>query len=537
MNRFLLLLAAALAVVCQPSLKADDVIKPNVIIILADDLGYGDLSCYGATVIQTPNIDSLASQGIRFTQGFATNSTCTPSRYSLITGKYSFRREGVQILPGDAPLLIEPGTLTLPEMFRKAGYTTGVVGKWHLGLGRGKIDWNAHIAPGPNEVGFDSAFIMAATVDRTPTVYIRDGNVVNLDPSDPLYVDYKKNFDGEPTYVSNPELVTKQKSLRGHNNSVHNGVGRIGFQKGGCAARWVDETMGEVFKSEAEKFIRRSAAGDKPFFLYYALHQPHGPRMPGERFAGKSPLGVRGDAILEADWQVGEVMRLLDELHLTENTIVIFTLDNGPVVNDGYLDQSIVLNDKTGHKPSGNLRGGKYSPYNGGSQVPFIVYWAGSKSSLPMRAFERERLQQNAFDGCDVELSSHDAPVLSGTSDALVCQMDFLASFAAMLGVKSKELASLDSQNVMPALLGLSSDGRKELIVNGNTLRTPRWHYVSNQHFPSIMDTSYPELYDLSVDPEEKNDLLRKNPYLAKELGLELRFFQIRENFQIRDKD
>ena len=487
MNRFLLLLAAALAVVCQPSLNADDVKKPNVIIILADDLGYGDISCYGATIHQTPHIDSLASQGLRFTQGFATSSTCTPSRYSLITGKYSFRQQGVHILPGDAPLLVEPGTLTLPEMFRKAGYTTGVVGKWHLGLGCGKIDWNAHIAPGPNEVGFDSAFIMAATVDRTPTVYIRNGNVVNLDPSDPLFVDYKKNFDGEPTYYSNPELVTKQKSSHGHDNSVHNGVGRIGFQKGGVAARWVDESMGEVFKSEAERFIRQSAAGDKPFFLYYALHQPHVPRMPGDRFAGKSPLGLRGDVILEADWQVGELMRLLDELHLTENTLIIFSSDNGPVLNDGYYDQSIILNNKTGHKPSGNLRGGKYSNYCGGAQVPFIVYWKGV--------------------------------VTSGTSDALVCHVDFLASFAAALGVESEALAKLDSQNVFDALLGRSDSGRTELLVNGVTLRTPRWQFLPA---PQWKKNVVPELYDLFSDPEETNNVWKGNPDVVKELQKKL---------------
>ena len=487
MNRFLLLLAAALAVVCQASLKADDVKKPNVIIILADDLGYGDLSCYGATVHQTPHIDTLASQGLRFTQGFATSSTCTPSRYALMTGKYPIRQQGVHILPGDAPLLVEPGTLTLPEMFRKAGYTTGVVGKWHLGLGRGKIDWNAHIAPGPNEVGFDSAFIMAATVDRTPTVYIRNGNVVNLDPSDPLFVNYQKNFEGEPTYYSNPELVTKQKSSHGHDNSVHNGVGRIGFQKGGVAARWVDESMGEVFKSEAERFIRQSAAGDKPFFLYYALHQPHVPRMPGDRFAGKSPLGLRGDVILEADWQVGELMRLLDELNLTENTLIIFSSDNGPVLNDGYYDQSIVLNNKTGHKPSGALRGGKYSAYCGGAQVPFIVYWKGV--------------------------------VTPGTSNALVCHVDFLASFAAALGVESEALAKLDSQNVFDALLGRSENGRTELLVNGVTLRTPRWQFLPA---PQWKKNVVPELYDLSVDPEETNNVWKDNPDVVKELQKKL---------------
>ncbi|MBR6435476.1 MAG: sulfatase-like hydrolase/transferase, partial [Thermoguttaceae bacterium] len=286
---------------------------------------------------------------------------------------------------------------------------------------------------------------------------------------------------------SNPELVTKQKSSHGHDNSVHNGVGRIGFQKGGVAARWVDESMGEVFKSEAERFIRQSAAGDKPFFLYYALHQPHVPRMPGDRFAGKSPLGLRGDVILEADWQVGELMRLLDELHLTENTLIIFSSDNGPVLNDGYYDQSIILNNKTGHKPSGNLRGGKYSNYCGGAQVPFIVYWKGV--------------------------------VTSGTSDALVCHVDFLASFAAALGVESEALAKLDSQNVFDALLGRSDSGRTELLVNGVTLRTPRWQFLPA---PQWKKNVVPELYDLFSDPEETNNVWKGNPDVVKELQKKL---------------
>ncbi len=437
--------------------------QPNVIIVLADDLGYGDLSCYGAVVHQTPHIDRLAAEGLRFTQGFATSSTCTPSRFALLTGLYPCRQKGVQILPGNSPLIISPEHLTLARTFQNAGYRTGAVGKWHLGLGVGVQDWNQEIRPGLRDLGFDQSFIMAATNDRTPTVFIENGCVANLDPKDPLFVNYKQNFEGEPEYHKNPELVTKQKSLYGHDGSVHNGVGRIGFQKGGVSARWIDEEMAGLFRSKTEDFIRESVQESKPFFLYYALHQPHVPRMPGAQFAGKSPLGLRGDVILEADWQVGELVRLLEELKISENTIVIFTSDNGPVLNDGYAELAVEKNKETGHTPSGVLRGGKYSNYNGGAQVPFIVYWPGT--------------------------------VAAGTSDALVCHVDFIASFSALLGQKVPEGEAYDSQNVLDALLGRCKNGRSELLVNSRTLRTPDWHLVPGKKAL--------ELYDLTQDPSE----------------------------------
>ncbi len=247
----------------------------------------------------------MAASGIRFTNGYATSATCTPSRFALLTGTYPWRNENAKILPGDAPLLIDTTATTVASMLKKQGYATGVVGKWHLGLGNGNVDWNKAIARTPNDLGFDESYIMAATGDRVPTVYVENRHVVGLQASDPLYVSYEKNFPGQPTALTNPELMTKMKWHHGHNQSVVNGVPRIGFMKGGKSAIWTDETMAEVFLSKAKAFIDRHQ--NKPFFLYYALHEPHVPRVPGEKFAGKSGLGPRGDAILEADWCVGEI--------------------------------------------------------------------------------------------------------------------------------------------------------------------------------------------------------------------------------------
>ena len=181
--------------------------QPNIIFIYADDLGYGDVSVYGATEINTPNMDKLANGGVRFTNGYASSATCTPSRFALLTGTYPWRNKDAKILPGTAPLLIDTAQVTVPKMLKTKGYHTGIVGKWHLGLGNGNVDWNTHISPGPNEVGFDYSYIMAATQDRVPTVYIKNGYVDNLDPNDPIMVDYDKNFDGEPTGTDNPELL------------------------------------------------------------------------------------------------------------------------------------------------------------------------------------------------------------------------------------------------------------------------------------------------------------------------------------------
>ena len=172
--------------------------RPNIVIIYADDVGWGDLSCYGATRVKTPNLDRLASDGIRFTDAHSSAATCTPSRFSLLTGIYSFRNERARVLPGDAPLLIQPGSMTLPAILQKQGYKTGAVGKWHLGLGEGEVDWNTDIKPGPREVGFDYSFLLPATGDRVPTVFVENQRVVGLDPKDPIRVNYDKPVGSEP---------------------------------------------------------------------------------------------------------------------------------------------------------------------------------------------------------------------------------------------------------------------------------------------------------------------------------------------------
>lgn len=412
------------------SLNAEvDKNSPNIILIYADDLGYGDLSAYGASNISTPNLDNLANNGVKFINGYATSATCTPSRYGILTGRYPWRNKEAKILPGTAPLLIDTTLMTIPKMLKSKGYETGIVGKWHLGLGTGHLDWNAHISPGPNEVGFDYSYIMAATQDRVPTVYIENGNVVNLNPDDPIEVSYSDNFDQQPTGKDNPELL-KLKWHHGHNNSIINGIPRIGYMKGGHTARWNDETMADTFLKQAEDFIKRKK--NKPFFLYYALQQPHVPRTPSPRFVGKSGMGPRGDVILEADWCVGQLMETLEKEGLLDNTLVIFSSDNGPVLNDGYYDDAV---EKIGnHNPAGPLRGGKYSLFEAGTRVPFMTYWKGK--------------------------------IQPKVSDALVCQVDLLSSLSHLVGSEDN---GPDSKNLMDVLLGTSEDGRNELVIEATS--------------------------------------------------------------------
>lgn len=465
--------------------------KPNIVVIYTDDLGYGDVSCYGDGKLKTPNIDKLASEGVRFTTGYCTSATCTPSRYGLLTGQYPWKNKRAQVLPGDAPLLIEPGSVTLPSMLKKAGYSTAVVGKWHLGLGNGNVDWNKTVKPGPNEVGFDYNYIMAATNDRVPTVYMENGDVVGLEANDPIQVNYRKNFEGEPTGKKNPELLTKMKWSHGHNNSVVNGIGRIGFMKGGDKAKWIDEDMADTFLMRAKKYITEQK--DNPFFLYYALHQPHVPRVPHPRFVGKSGMGPRGDVILEADWCIGEFMKHLKKLGLDDNTIVVFSSDNGPVADDGYHDQSEELMGD--HKAAGDYRSGKYSLYEGGTRVPFIVRW-------------KNRVKPQV-------------------SDAMVCQIDLLASFASLLGVKTDVK---DSQDILPALLGESKKGRDELILQGlrqTAYRNGKWSLIPSYKGPKWVpwgvknETGFNkkvQLYDVVNDPGQTTNLAEKFPEKVKEL-------------------
>lgn len=240
-----------------------EVQKPNVIVILADDLGYGDVSAYGSGTIHTPNIDLLAKEGVCFTNAYATSATSTPSRYALMTGMYPWKNKDAKILPGDAPLLIKEDQFTIARMMQQSGYTTAAIGKWHLGMGNGNVDWNETVRPGANEIGYDYSCLIAATNDRVPTVYVENGNVVGLDKNDPIEVDYEKNFEGEPTALTHPEML-RMHWAHGHNNSIVNGIPRIGYMKGGKSALWKDEDMADYFIGKVKNFL---AENKKPAFL------------------------------------------------------------------------------------------------------------------------------------------------------------------------------------------------------------------------------------------------------------------------------
>jgi len=471
--------------------------KPNILFILADDIGYGDLGCYGATLVKTPNLDRLRAGGCKFTDAHSPASTCTPTRRALMTGAYSWRqKEASSIMPGDAPLGIRPGTTTLPSVLKQSGYRTGVVGKWHIGLGpEGGPDWNGDIAPGPLELGFDYSFIMAATGDRVPTVYLENHRVVGLDPADPIKVSYKEKIGSDPTGAENPELL-KLKHTHGHDMTIVNGVGRIGWMTGGKAARWRDEEMADTFTAKAIGFLEQQKPGT-PFFLYFATHNIHVPRVPNERFKHASQCGIRGNSIAELDESAGKVLATLDRLGLAKDTLVIFTSDNGGVNDDGYEDF-----DTSAHRMNGILRGTKGTLFEGGHRVPFIARWPGH--------------------------------IAAGTeSGALLAHLDMTATFAALTGVSLPAGAAPDSFNVLPALLGESKTGRPNFIAHNGGTDTPKairigdWVLVQGgkgnyggraAQAGAGLDMSKGALFDLAHDVAQTKNLITENPAKADEL-------------------
>lgn len=459
--------------------------KPNIIWLMADDLGYGDISCYGATRVRTPAIDAVARQGLRFTDMHACASTSTPSRYGILTGEYPFLHPGTDVAAGNAGTIIQPDQYTLADAMRQAGYRTAALGKWHLGLGSrtGQQDWNGQLDVAPESLGFDYSYIMAATADRVPCVFIEQGHIANFDPTAPVEVSYRKNFEGEPTGATHPELLTKLRPSHGHDMSIVNGISRIGYMKGGGKALWRDEDIADSITAHALRFMEENR--DAPFFMYLCANDIHVPRMPHERFRGKSPMGLRGEAILSLDEMVGAVTAKLEQLGLRENTLLIITSDNGPVLDDGYDDRSEELVGD--HKPGGPFRGGKYSAFEAGSVVPFILSWPQE--------------------------------VKPGESRALVSQVDAVRTLAAIAGASLPENAAPSSMDMHRTWLGKSRKSRpyavKMAANHALVLRAGKWKYIEpSQGAPMItwgpkIETGYlgsPQLFRVTDSPYEEQN-------------------------------
>ncbi|MFI3291961.1 MAG: arylsulfatase [Rikenellaceae bacterium] len=415
--------------------------KPNVIFIMADDLGYGDTGCYGATLISTPNIDKLAEQGRRFTDAHSASAVSTPSRYSMLTGEYPFRGDDGRSETGGiwGPLkresfcLIRPNTQTVASMMQEQGYKTACIGKWHLGFGDEEgTNWNEELGRGANEAGFDYYFGLPFVSSAPPYVLVRNNRVLGLDPNDPI-LPIKK---GE-TPVSTPIYVEKS-------NNIY---------KGGQAAHdlYKDDELGELFVEDAKKWINENK--DTPFFVYFASPHIHHPFTPNERFKGSSKCGVYGDFIQEFDWMVGELMKGLEDAGIADNTLIILTSDNGAMFNMGGQDAW-----DAGHKINGDLLGFKFDVWEGGHRVPYIASWKGH--------------------------------IEEGTvSDQVISNIDLFATLAAITGYKLKDGEAPDSYNVLNAFTGKASQKkmvRDHLLLSSyrqthQSLRMGDWIYIPKQ--------------------------------------------------------
>lgn len=394
----------------------------------------------------------------------------------------------------------------MASLLKQVGYATGVVGKWHLGLGVDKTDFNGDIKPGPLELGFDYAFIIPATGDRVPCVFVENHRVVELDPADPIRVSYGKNDIAAAPTGLDPDVKLKMKGDRSHSQSVVNGISRIGFMTGGKAAHWVDEDIADTLAAKAVKFIEAHQEG--PFFLYLAPHDIHEPMVPHARFKGTSDCGSRGDVIQQLDWTVGEVLAALDRLKLAANTLVIFTSDNGGAIKNTYDDGTNPLHDR--QKVNGSLRGYKGSLYEGGHREPFIARWPGHVPA-------------------------------GGTSGQLMGHVDTLATVATLTGQKLPAAAGPDSFNVLPALFGdKTATPRDHLVLQNNgpaplALRQGDWMLLEKfggKRGAKAKALPTYELYNLASDLTQTNDLAAQESGKVQELSARLE--KIREQGRSR---
>jgi arylsulfatase A len=477
---------------------------PNIVLIFADDLGYGDLGCYGATKVQTPHIDKLAAEGRKFTDAHSPSAVCTPSRYGLLTGEYPVRAKGGKGLWGPCshtqPLLIDAKKLTLGELLKNKGYATAAVGKWHLGFGTEKTDWNKPLRPGPLELGFDYFFGIPKVNSGFPYVYVENDSIVGYDPEDPL-VYGKPPFSPTPTfpYEAGNKSPNKFSGAKKAHEIYH------------------DERTGTLLVEKSVKWIEENK--EKPFFLYFPTPNIHHPFTPAPHFKGTSQCGLYGDFIHEFDWMVGELMKCLEKNDLSENTLVIVTSDNGGMFNTGGQDAF-----KAGHRINGDLLGFKFGVWEGGHRVPFIAKWPGKIKP-------------------------------GTTSKQLISGVDMLATFAAVTGqeVEPKQLA--DSINMLPALVDEPKSLLRETLVlcpnkpSNLAVRKGKWVYIGargsggfrggpgthaaggpvcasfvgsvNSDFENgkyKQDAPTAQLYDLEADVNQTTNLYNQHPEIVKEM-------------------
>ncbi|TQO38668.1 arylsulfatase A-like enzyme [Arenibacter algicola] len=498
--------------------------RPNVVYILVDDLGYGDVGCYGATKVKTPNIDKLASEGKIFTDAHSASAVCTPSRYALLTGQYPVRANNGKGLWGPSPvtseLLINPEQFTLADVFKNSGYTTAALGKWHLGFGEGENTWDKPLRPGPNDLGFDYYYGVPVVNSAPPYVYIENDRVVGEDPNDPLvYVGRGKDKEVTPITPIPPEASQRTANMF----------------KGAVKAHklYNDYTVGTELAGKAVDWITEKTTNEKqnPFFLYLATTHIHHPFTPGKNFQGKSDAELYGDFIQELDWMVGQVISTLEKQGVAENTLVILTSDNGAMLNLGGRNAV-----KAGHKINGDLLGFKFGVWEGGHRVPFIAKWPGK--------------------------------IEAGTvSDQLICNVDMLATFMEVTGQNPNSLRNTDSKNILPALLGNPEiPVRNELLLAASkpthlSLRKGKWMYIpakgsggfngsKPQHHawggaPAVAfvggtnsdiengqikeDAPSAQLYNLEEDKYQTTNVYNQYPEVVKEMGAALETYGSQE--------
>lgn len=474
--------------------------SPNVVVIYADDLGYGDLGCYGATKLKTPNIDRLASEGRRFTDAHSASAVCTPSRYALITGRYPFRKGLSKPVFLKTGLVIEPDRTTVADVMKHAGYATACIGKWHLGFGEKAPDWNGDLKPGPLELGFDYYYGVPVVNSHPPFVYVENYRVVGLLPDDPFVFGKKANTQVFPEKMGITQI--------GGADAAH--------------ALYRDEAVGTRITEKSIEWI--NANREKPFFLYLATTNIHHPFTPAPRFQGTSECGGYGDFVHELDWIVGEVMDTLEEEGVAENTLVIFTSDNGGMINQ--TGQKAI---KMGHQLNGDLLGFKFDAWEGGHRVPFIARWPGK-----------------------IEAGS--------VSDQLISSIDLLGTMAALTGQELKPDEGPDSFDVLPALTGAPEKPIRDHLVlaasKGShlSLREGNWIYIgaqggggfggskpgehglggpaalkfAGQSNSDIADgrlrknAADAQLYDLNADLSQSQNAIREHPELAEKLRMRL---------------